>query len=108
VAWWWWALLWAVLLIGSVGVFFLLGRSLFRKVKVLLAEVGLAADRLGAVANELQVLSERSEELAVFIDPSQLRQERFLAARRRDGRHSAKPEGTSRERSTGRAGQRVR
>jgi hypothetical protein len=96
------------LLTGSTGVFFLLARSLFRKAKVLARELGLAADRFGAVSAELQVLAERSDQLAVFDDPSQLRQERFLAARRRGGRHSAKPATGAVERPTRPTGQRVR
>jgi hypothetical protein len=89
VAWWCWVLLWAVLLIWAAGVFFVLGRSLWRKGKVLAVEILEASDRLGAVAEQLQELVERAQsEPAVFTDPAQLRQERYLAKRGRDGQRS--------------------
>lgn len=84
-------MIWLVLIAGSAGLFFLLGRNLFRKVKILLREIGEAADRLGVITDELQVLAERSDELAVFADPSQMRQERFLAGRSREGRRPTRP-----------------
>jgi hypothetical protein len=109
VAWWCWVLLWAVLLIGSAGVFFLLGRSLWRKAKVLGRELAVATDRLSAVTEGLTDLAERTaSQPAVFTDPTQLRQERILAGRRRDGKHSANLAKRLRVGSTREGNQRVR
>jgi hypothetical protein len=110
VAWWWWVLIWVVLLGVSAGVLFLLGRSLWRKLTALGRELATATDRLSAVSDGLNQLAERSsaESSSVFTDPAQLRQERFLAGRRRDGKHSAKPANQLRVGSTRRANQRVR
>jgi hypothetical protein len=85
VTWWAWTLLWVVLVAGALGVFFLIGRSLWRKVRALAGELGTASDRLSAVAGELQTLAEKSQgqDLAVFSDPTRLRQERILAGRAR-------------------------
>lgn len=89
-AWYWWVLIWAVLIIGSAGVFFLLGRSLWRRTKAFGHELTQATDRLAAVTEALSESTERpASEPAVFTDPTHLRQQRILAARRRDGKHSA-------------------
>jgi hypothetical protein len=109
VPWWSWVLIWAVLLVGSAGVFFLLGRSLWRKLKAVTRELALASERLGAVSDGLQELAQRSAaEPAVFTRPAQLRQERILAGRRRDGKHSANLGQRLRVRSTEEPNQRVR
>lgn len=83
--WWEWTLIWVVLVAGALGVFFLVGRSLFRKGMALAGELGVASERLSAVAEELQTLSDArpAEEPAVFADPTRLRQERFLARKSR-------------------------
>ena len=108
-AWWWWVLIWVVLLGVSAGALFLLGRSLWRKLVALGRELATATERLSAVSAGLNELAERSSaESSVFTDPAQLRQERFLAGRRRDGKHSAKPANQLRVGSTRRANQRVR
>lgn len=78
-SWWGWAALWAVLVIGAIGVFALLLRSLYRKAKALVKELITAQERLSAVAGELETLNHRfgpEPELAVFADPVQLRQDR--------------------------------
>jgi hypothetical protein len=98
----------------AIGVLALIGRSLFRKAKALLVETSTAADRLGAVSQELQALqelAERDRDPAVFTPASQLRQEQILNARRRDGKHSAGQSGQKPQpgrRSTQPPGQRVR
>jgi hypothetical protein len=86
VAWYWWVLTWVVLVIVAAGVLFLLGRSLWGKAKVLLTELTTASDRLTAVSDGLQQLSEKAAEPAVFTPAAQLRQERVLAGRRRQRR----------------------
>jgi hypothetical protein len=108
VAWWWWVLLWVVLLSISAGVLFLLGRSLWRKAGLLLRELGEASDRLSAISEALEPAEPADTGSAVFTDPTQLRQERILAGRRRDGKHSANPANQLRVRSTTRPRQRVR
>jgi uncharacterized protein (DUF3084 family) len=84
VTWWAWTLLWVVLVAASLGVFFLIARSLWRSAVALMDELGTAADRLSAVRDEMETLQAAAaqEDLAVFADPTQLRQERILAARR--------------------------
>ena len=84
--WWAWTLLWVLLVLGSLGVFALLARSLWRKAAALFSEFGTAADRFEAVATQLDALGERvsaRQEPAVFADPVQLRRERQAQARRR-------------------------
>jgi hypothetical protein len=83
--WWAWTLLWAVLVLGSLWVFFVLGRSLWRKASDLLAELGTASERLAEVSAQLDALGDRPpvrEEPAVFADPAELRRERAAHARR--------------------------
>jgi hypothetical protein len=81
VAFWWWVLIWVVALAMSGCLFFVLGRSLWRKASVLFTEMSVAAERLSAVSEGLAKIAEQSAEPAVFADPSRLRQERFLAQR---------------------------
>lgn len=48
-----WFLLWTVLVLGAAGVFFLLGRDLWRKAKALVGELTTATDRLTALSDRL-------------------------------------------------------
>lgn len=106
-SWYWWVLVWIVLVVASAGFMAAVFRSLDRQAKALAVELSEASQRLAAVSEGLQVLSERAADPAVFTPATQLRQERFLAARRRDSRHSAVP-GTDRRRSAKPTQQRVR
>ena len=90
--WWLWTLLWVVLVAAALGVFFMIGRGLWRRAMALLSELGTASDRLSAVADELDTINaaaERAEELAVFANPTQLRQQRIVDRRRRHRRGRA-------------------
>jgi len=53
VTWWGWLLLWVFLVGGGVAVHFLLGRRLWRQVRVLTREMGAAADRFAAVSDHI-------------------------------------------------------
>ncbi len=53
-----WVLVWVVLLLAAAGVFFLLGRDLWRKARALTRELGVATDRLTEVTDRLAELSE--------------------------------------------------
>jgi hypothetical protein len=88
VTWWAWTVLWILLVLGAGLVFFVLGRSLWRKASALLGELGAAADRLQVVSAELGAVAATStpEEPAVFTDPSELRRQRFIARRGADRR----------------------
>jgi hypothetical protein len=90
VAWYWWVLIWAFVLLATLGVLVLLGLSLYRKAKDLGRELIQASDRLSAVSEGLQELAERSGDPAVFTPASQLRQERFLKNRGSARARSAK------------------
>lgn len=81
--WWAWTLLWVVLVAGAAAVFFVLGRSLWRKASALVGELGAAADRLSVVSAELTAMAATAapEQPAVFADPTTLRRERYLTAR---------------------------
>jgi hypothetical protein len=86
VHWWGWLLIWTALVLGSAGVFFLLGRGLWRQTKALLCEVATASERAGAVMAQVDALGERvatRREPAIFAEPAVLRRERDVAARRR-------------------------
>lgn len=86
--WWLWTLLWIALVIGALAVLFQVARSLFRKGVALAHELGDAAERLSAVAQELEALGGRDEpaqEPAVFDSPTRLRAAR-IAGRRGAGR----------------------
>jgi hypothetical protein len=52
-----WVLLWVVLLLAAAGVFFLLGRDLWRKARALTRELGVATDRLTEVSDRLADLT---------------------------------------------------
>jgi hypothetical protein len=97
-AWWWWVLIWVFLVGVSAAIVTVIGLSLWRKAKILLSELSIATERLGTVSAQLQELAGRSEELAVFTDPAQLRQERYLARR---GSRSGKSSSPSRRRADG-------
>ena len=56
--WWAWLLLWTLLVAGAAGVFFLLGRRLWRSAKALTAELGAAADRFAVVADQFSALDD--------------------------------------------------
>jgi len=56
-----WVLVWVVLVLAAAGVFFLLGRDLWRKARALTRELGVATDRLSEVSDRLAELSELSE-----------------------------------------------
>ena len=92
--WWLWVLVWLALLIAAGAVFAAIGRSLWRKASALLVELSTAAERLGAVSEGLQKISEATADPAVFSDPSKLRQERILAARGRPGGGAANTQRT--------------
>ena len=53
-----WFALWAVLVLGAAGVFFLLGRDLWRKARALTRELGVATDRLAEVSDRIGELSD--------------------------------------------------
>lgn len=107
-SWYWWVLLWVVLVLVGGGLLALLALSIWGKAKELLSELSTASERLAVVSDGLQELSERAADPAVFTPASQLRQERIISARRREGRHSAAPAPEVRRSSPGRRAQRVR
>jgi hypothetical protein len=53
-----WVLVWLVLVLAAAGIFFLLGRDLWRKARALTRELGVATDRLTEVTDRLAELSE--------------------------------------------------
>ena len=80
-----WVVGWLLLVSLGAFVLFLLGRSVFRRVKLLFRELETASERLSQVSEALRELSERSgeaAEAAVFDSPSRLRQQRILDRRR--------------------------
>jgi hypothetical protein len=94
VSWWLWVLLWIALALGALLFLFLLFRQLWRKLKLLFAELSTATERLSAVADELERLDQQrstdAEPPAVFEDPRQLRAQRFVSRtkRRRSARRT--------------------
>jgi hypothetical protein len=48
-----WFLVWVVLVLAAAGVFFLLGRDLWRKARALTRELSVATDRLNEVSDRL-------------------------------------------------------
>ena len=52
-----WVLIWVVLVLAAAGVFFLLGRDLWRKAGALTRELGVATDRLSEVSDRLADLT---------------------------------------------------
>ena len=83
--WWGWVLIGVVLFLAAAAVLTSLGLSLYRQFKALFRELGEASDRLSAVSAEIQELSRRVQEPAVFENPAELRQERLLSRRRERG-----------------------
>lgn len=84
--WWAWVLLWTALVAGAATVVFQLVRALWRKSVALFDELGTAADRLAVLDEELTTLTERTTpgpDLAVFADPTGLRQARVRAGSER-------------------------
>jgi hypothetical protein len=82
VSWWLWVLIWLVLGLGALFILFLLVRSVWRKLRLLLAELSTASARLAAVSAELERLQDRTpsaEPVAVFEKPAELRARRFAA-----------------------------
>ena len=53
-----WFLLWTVLVLGAAGVFFLLGRDLWRKSTALVGELTTATDRLTEIGDRLATLDQ--------------------------------------------------
>ena len=77
--WWSWVVIWAVLVLGLLGMLAYFGWSLFRKVMA-------AAREAGALMEKAAILSQRSGDMrytefhsAVFEDPDALRAEREQA-----------------------------
>ena len=52
-----WVLVWVVLVLAAAGIFFLLGRDLWRKARALTRELGVATDRLTEVTDRLADLT---------------------------------------------------
>lgn len=88
--WWSWTLVFLLLVVGSGVFLFRVGLRLWRQASALLTEMGEASDRMAQVSEQLQTLGEtlgsREQELAVFLDPVALRQERDRQVRRRYAR----------------------
>lgn len=88
-SWWLWVLIWIALALGALFFLFLMLRQLWRKLKLLFADLSTATERLSAVADELERLDQQHradpEPAAVFEDPGRLRAQRF-AARTKRGR----------------------
>ncbi|GLY18273.1 hypothetical protein LWF15_23255 [Kineosporia rhizophila] len=91
---WWWVLVWVVLVLAAAGVLAVLGLGLWRKAMALLGELSTASDRFAEISTKLDQVAEagqsRDREPAVFTDPLELRQERFLARRANSGRRGGK------------------
>jgi hypothetical protein len=51
-----WFLVWLVLVLAAAGVFFLVGRDLWRKARALTRELGEATDRLTEITDRLSSL----------------------------------------------------
>ena len=55
-----WFLLWTLLVLGAAGVFFLLGRDLWRKAKALVGELTTATERLTEIGDLLADLDQEA------------------------------------------------
>jgi hypothetical protein len=94
VSWWLWVLLWLALAVAALLFLFVLFRQLWRKLKLLFADLSTATERLSAVADELERLEQQQrtdpEPAAVFDDPTRLRAQRFASRtkRRRSARRT--------------------
>ena len=51
-----WVLLWVLLVLAAALVFFLIGRRLWRQMRALTAELGLATDRLTELTDRLAAI----------------------------------------------------
>jgi hypothetical protein len=103
VTWWVWVLLWGAIVVGAGGLFFVLGRGVWRQGRSLVTELGTASERFGAVMEQVDALGEQVTERpdpAVFVDPVTLRREREAQARRqaRDSRRRRRELVRSRQR----------
>ncbi len=107
---WWWVLIWVVLVLFALGVLAALGLGLWRRTKALLSELSVASERFAEISAKLEEVAERAEqrEPAVFTDPLELRQERYLAQRAKAGKAGAKSVGRPGTGSAGRSAHRVR
>ena len=71
---------WLVALAAAAWIFFVLGRSLYRKARVLAAELTDVAERFSAIGDGLQEIGRRSApQPSVFADPVTVRQEQRAA-----------------------------
>ncbi len=85
-----WFLLWTVLVLGTGALFFLIGRSLWRKGLALARELGAAGDRIDAVLNRLDDRpTPEPARLGVFADIEEVRRE--LASGRQTRSRTRKP-----------------
>lgn len=83
---------WLLLVALCGAVLFLLGRSVYRRARLLFGELSTASERLSLVSGQLQELAERSrqdDDPAVFDSPTRLRQQRHLDRTGRGGRTMA-------------------
>ncbi|MBT0771945.1 hypothetical protein KIH74_23590 [Kineosporia sp. J2-2] len=89
---WWWVLIWVVLVVAALGVLARIGLSLWRRAKLLLTELSTASERFAEISAKLEQVAERTEsrEPAVFTDPLELRQERYLTARANSARRGGR------------------
>lgn len=80
-----WFLTWTVLVVLALLVLGRLAWSVFRKGVALLREMGEASERLSAIADQVEKLTEQrsAPEPAVFEDPHRLRRERERRAKER-------------------------
>jgi hypothetical protein len=85
-----WFIVWTLLVLLSVAVLGRLAWVLFRKGVGLAQEMGEAAERLSAIADEVEKLGNERQRahLAVFADPQQLRRERDQRERERRRRRA--------------------
>jgi hypothetical protein len=103
---WLWVALWVFLVVGAAAVLGLIVRDVYRKGKALARVAREEAERLSAAMAPLQDAADRLEEredLAVFLDPTQLRRDRAKAAKRkRSGKAERGAGGPGERRGTGR------
>lgn len=88
-----WFALWVLLVLFAAAVFALLGRSLWRRARLLLREAGEAAERLGRAAARVEVATGTTitPDPAVFERPAELRRQRAGGNQRSRGRHLGSP-----------------
>ncbi len=81
---WAWVLVWVLLLVGSAGYLAMRGWTLWGQVRELLAELGIAAQRLEGVQGQVLLPEDQIREpgqLAVFAPPAVLSEERPATGR---------------------------